>query len=143
MARPARIIFEGAYYHVINRGQAKRKVYLDKKDYKAFLNVLSDACQIYGVDIIAYCLMGNHYHLLVKTPNANLSDFMRQLNGVYTQIFNRRYKRDGSLFKGRYKANVVQEGSYLLRLIRYIHRNPVRAKMRRRCEDYVYERGRK
>ena len=138
MARPARILFEGAYYHVMHRGQGKRRVYLDTKDYKAFLNVLSHACGVYGVNVVAYCLMENHYHLLVHTPRANLPDFMRQVNGVYTQIFNQRYKTDGSLFRGRYKANVVQEGSYLMRLIRYIHRNPVRAGMVKRCGDYTY-----
>ncbi|VAX35234.1 hypothetical protein MNBD_UNCLBAC01-1692 [hydrothermal vent metagenome] len=138
MSRQARIIYEGAYYHVINRGQAKRKIYLDKADYKTFLNVLRNACEVYGVRIVAYCLMGNHYHILVHTPDANLPDFMRQLNGVYTQIFNQRHKGDGSLFKGRYKANVVQEGAYLLRLIRYIHLNPVKAKIVEKCADYAY-----
>ncbi len=90
MARSVRILFEGAYYHVINRGQGKRDIYRDKKDYHTFLNVLSYACKIYNVEVIAYCLMSNHYHLLINTPDANLSDFMRQLNGVYTQTFNQR-----------------------------------------------------
>ncbi len=138
MARPARILFEGAYYHVINRGQGRRKIYLDKRDYQAFLNIISETSQTYNVNIVAYCLMGNHYHLLVHTPDANLPDFMRQLNGIYTQNFNQRYKHDGPLFKGRYKAIVVQEGSYLLRLIRYMHKNPLRARIVQRLSDYKY-----
>ncbi|MCK4518608.1 MAG: transposase [Candidatus Omnitrophica bacterium] len=138
MARPLRILFEGAYYHVINRGQDKRDIFLDKNDYKAFLRTLKETCQLYEVSIASYCLMTNHYHLLVHTPNANLSDFMRQINGVYTQVFNRRYKHDGPLFKGRYKAIVVQEGGYLLRLIRYAHNNPVKAGVVKKNSDYAF-----
>ncbi|MFH1359498.1 MAG: transposase [Candidatus Omnitrophota bacterium] len=138
MARPVRLLFEGAYYHVINRGQSKREVFLDEKDYEAFLKVIRETCQTYKVNVVAYCLMRNHYHLIVYTPNANLPGFMRQLGGVYTQFFNRKYKQDGPLFKGRYKAIVVQEGSYLLRLIRYIHKNPIRAKIVERLDKYRY-----
>lgn len=138
MARSLRILFEGAYYHVINRGQGKREVFCDRMDYQNFLDILSEACQVYGAKIVAYCLMGNHYHLLVKTPKGNLSDFMRHVNGVYTQRFNKRYKQDGSLFKGRYKSVVVQEGSYLLRLIRYIHNNPVRSGIVKFANGYLY-----
>lgn len=138
MARPLRILFEDAYYHVINRGQGKRDIFCDQEDYHSFQEILKGACQVYGVRIVAYCLMRNHYHLLVQTPKANLSDYMRQVNGVYTRIFNKRYKQDGTLFKGRYKAVVVQEGSYLLRLVRYIHNNPVRAGIVKDPGEYLY-----
>lgn len=138
MARPIRILFKGAYYHVINRGHRKAEIYLEDADYQKFIQVLKEACQTYKVNITAYCLMSNHYHLLVHTPQANLSDFMRQVNGVYTQIFNKKYKYEGALFKGRYKAMVAQEGSYLLRLIRYIHRNPVKAQIVKNIKDYKY-----
>lgn len=138
MARPLRILFKGAYYHVLNRGQGKREIFLDKSDYDNFLNILEETCRLCKVSIAAYCLMSNHYHLIVHTPKANLSDFMRQVNGVYTQIFNRRYKHDGPLFKGRYKAIVAQEGSYLLRLIRYCHNNPVKAGIAKRNSEYKH-----
>ncbi len=138
MARPLRILFEGAYYHVINRGQGKRNIFLDKADYKTFLRILKETCQLYEVSIVSYCLMSNHYHLLIHTPKGNLPDFMRQLNGVYTQVFNRRYKSDGPLFKGRYKDMVVQDGSYLLRIIRYSHRNPIKAGIVKKDSDYIY-----
>ncbi|MFH1379637.1 MAG: transposase [bacterium] len=138
MARKLRILFDGAYYHVINRGQAKQKIFLSKNDFGIFLNIIKNACKTCKVNIVAFCLMKNHYHLLVHTPHANLSDFMRQVNGVYTQVFNQRYKRDGALFKGRYKAVVVQEGSFLLRLVRYIHNNPVKAGIIKKCSDYLY-----
>ncbi|MCA9400600.1 MAG: transposase [Candidatus Omnitrophica bacterium] len=138
MARAARILFEGAYYHVMNRGQSKRDIYLDERDYKKFLAIIREGCRMCHVEIVAYCLMRNHYHLLVHTPEANLPQFMRQVNGVYTQYFNQKYKKDGSLFKGRYKANIVQEGSYLLRLIRYIHNNPVKAGLVRKASKYPY-----
>ncbi|MFH1282104.1 MAG: transposase [bacterium] len=138
MARSLRILFKGAYYHVINRGQGKRNIFLDNKDYSIFLTCLKESCLLYKVTITSYCLMPNHYHLLVHTPNANLSEFMRQLNSVYTQIHNRRHHHDGSLFKGRYKAIVVQEGSYLLRLIRYIHSNPVNAGIVKTMKDFAF-----
>ncbi|MBU1043628.1 MAG: transposase [Candidatus Omnitrophica bacterium] len=138
MARALRILFAGAHYHVINRGQGRRAIFLDEKDNKTFLNILSKACETYKVNIVAYCLMKNHYHLIVHTPEANLSAFMRQLNGVYTQVFNQRYKHDGPLFKGRYKAIVVQAGSYLLRLIRYVHKNPERAGIANKCKGGLY-----
>lgn len=138
MARPIRILFKGAYYHVINRGHRKAEIYLEDADYQKFILVLKEACQIYKASITAYCLMTNHYHLIVHTPQANLPEVMKQINGVYTQIFNKKYKYEGALFKGRYKAVVVQEGSYLLRMIRYIHRNPVKAGIVKKEKDYRY-----
>ncbi|MBU1086259.1 MAG: transposase [Candidatus Omnitrophica bacterium] len=138
MARPIRILFKGAYYHVMNRGHRKTEIYREDADYEKFIKIIKEACEIYKVKIIAYCLMTNHYHLLIHTPEANLPDFMKQVNGAYTQIFNKKYKYEGALFKGRYKAVVVQEGSYLLRLIRYIHRNPIKAGIVKNAKDYKY-----
>jgi putative transposase len=101
---------------------------LSKKDYDLFLTTLQEACNLFQVTVYAYCLMPNHYHLLVCTPSANLSRFMRHLNGVYTQRFNREHKRDGPLFRGRFKSILVQEDSYLIEVVRYIHKNPLKAK---------------
>jgi len=138
MSRPLRVNFEGAYYHVMNRGRGKERIFYDEKDHKRFLTILAESCEIFHVEVVAYCLMGNHYHLLIHTPDANLSQFMRQVNGVYTQVYNRRYKKDGTLFKGRYKAIVVQEEFYIIRVVRYIHKNPVKAGLVRKEEDYKY-----
>ncbi|MBW2599371.1 MAG: transposase [Deltaproteobacteria bacterium] len=127
MARPIRIEVEGGLYHVTSRGNARQDIYFDREDYQIFLQVLSDVVDRYGWIIHAYCLMTNHYHLLVETPQANLSAGMRQLNGVFTQKINLRYQRSGHLFQGRYKAFLVEKESYLLELSRYIVLNPVRA----------------
>lgn len=129
MARPLRINFTGAWYHVINRGINQADVFLENDDYLMFLSVLGDACLLFDVEVSAYCLMNNHYHLLARTPQGNLPRFMRHLSGVYTQKFNRHYKKDGPLFKGRYKAILVENDLHLLELVRYIHLNPVKAGM--------------
>ena len=118
MARPLRIEFAGALYHLTARGNGWGDIYLDDSDRVLFLEVLAGVCKQYNWLCRAYCLMGNHYHLLVETPDANLSQGMRQLNGVYTQRFNRRHKRVGHVFQGRYKAILVQANSYLLELSR-------------------------
>ena len=125
MPRPLRIEYEGAYYHVMNRGRGRRLIFHDKKYYQAFLDTLSEAHQRFSVIIHAYCLMGNHYHLSLETPEANLNRIMRHINGVYTQRYNRLKKTDGPLFRGRYKAILVDSDAYLLSLSRYIHRNPI------------------
>jgi len=138
MARPIRINFEGAYYHVVNRGRGRMNIFRNHRDYKDFLRLMAECCDQYQVSVVAYCLMSNHYHLLLHTPHANLSAYMRQLNGVYTQAFNRRYRQDGSLFRGRYKAVIVQEEFYLMRVIRYIHLNPKKAEIVRKPEDYEW-----
>ncbi|WP_213608082.1 transposase [Pseudoalteromonas sp.] len=129
MARPLRLEFEGALYHVTSRGNERKSIYLDESDFEGFLKVLGDVCERYNWTIHSFCLMHNHYHLLVETPDANLSKGMRQLNGVYTQWFNRKHQRVGHLFQGRYKAILVDKDAYLLELNRYIVLNPIRAKM--------------
>ena len=129
MARPLRIEYPGAVYHVTSRGNARRKIYLDDDDRAFFLTTLSGVVKHYGWLCHAYCLMDNHYHLLLETPKPNLSRGMRQLNGLYTQGFNRRHKKVGHLFQGRYKAILVERDSYLLELARYLVLNPVRAKI--------------
>lgn len=129
MARPLRIEFPGAIYHVTARGNARTAIYHDEADRKVFLTTLGETVTRFGWRCHAYCLMDNHYHLLVETPEANLSRGMRQLNGVYTQRFNRRHGQVGHTFQGRYKAIAVERESYLLELARYIVLNPVRARM--------------
>ncbi|MCZ6802964.1 MAG: transposase [Proteobacteria bacterium] len=128
MPRPTRIEYEHATYHVMNRGRGRQAIFHGEPYYQCFLSVLSETHQRFGLEIIAYCLMGNHYHLLVRTPRANLGRCMRHINGLYTQAYNRLRKADGALFRGRYKAILVEADNYLLPLSRYIHRNPIETK---------------
>jgi len=125
MARPARIQYENAFYHVMNRGRGKRWIFHGTRYYEAFLKTLEESHQRFDAKFHAYCLMGNHYHLLVETPLANLDRIMRHINGVYTQRHNRFKRTDGPLFRGRYKAVLIDEDAYLLQVSRYIHRNPL------------------
>lgn len=127
MARPLRLEFEGALYHVISRGNALQKIFCDNTDYQKLLNILETVVERYSWLVHAYCLLSNHYHLLVETPKSNLSAGMRQLNGTYAQYFSWRHDRPGHLFQGRFKAYVVDKDSYLLELSRYIALNPVKA----------------
>jgi len=113
-ARPLRIEYEDACYHVMNRGRARAEIYHDEKYYRLFLNTLAEAHQRFAIQIQSYCLMSNHYHLMIKTPEGNLGRAMRHINGVYTQRHNRMKKTDGSLFKGRYKAILIEQDSYQL-----------------------------
>lgn len=129
MSRPLRIQYPNAWYHVMNRGRRGDQVFEAKDDYKEFIDVLHEAIELFALRISAFCLMPNHYHLLVQTPDGNLSRCMRHINGVYTQRFNSAHSLDGPLFRGRYKAIIVGEDNYLLQLVRYIHLNPVRAGM--------------
>lgn len=138
MARPLRIEFPGAWYHVMNRGLNRRLIYSDKEDYSSFLETLGEACSLFNVGAGAYCLMPNHYHVLIHTPEGNLSRFMRHLNGVYTQRYNRKHKRDGPLFRGRFKGILVQEDSYLLQVVKYIHRNPVKDGLTESLKGYTW-----
>jgi len=128
MARPLRIEFEGALYHITSRGDRREAIYEDDTDRHKFLDLLAEAVERFNWVCHAYCLMSNHYHLLIETPEANLSKGMRHLNGVYTQASNRRHRRNGHLFQGRFKAIVVDRDNYLLELTRYVVLNPVRAK---------------
>lgn len=129
MSRPLRILFKNAYYHVINRGREKKLIFHDSYDKKKFLSILKKQCCQLNVSIAAYCLMDNHYHLLINTPHTNLSTFMQRVNATYVQYYNRKYTKDGALFCGRYKSYIIGEESYLLRVIRYIHINPVKAQI--------------
>lgn len=138
MTRPLRIEFSGAIYHVTSRGNARHKIFLDDEDREAFLATLAGVVERFGWICHAYCLMGNHFHLLIETPEPNLSRGMRQLNGVYTQSFNRRHRKVGHLFQGRYKAILVERDSYLLELARYVVLNPVRARMVKAPQGYVW-----
>lgn len=136
MSRPLRIEFPGALYHVTSRGDGSEAIYLDDRDRVMFLNVLAHVCERFHWACHGYCLMTNHYHLLVETPDAKLGAGMRQLNGIYTQRFNRRHHRVGHIYQGRYKAILVQKESHLLELARYVVLNPVRAAMVRSARDW-------
>ena len=129
MARPLRIQFPDAWYHVMNRGKRGEIIFTDKGDCYAFIDLLKDCVEMWNIRVAAYCLMGTHYHVLLQTPDANLSRCMRHINGVYTQYFNRTHGLDGHLFRGRYKSILVDSDAYLLELLRYIHRNPIDAGM--------------
>lgn len=127
MARPLRLEFAGALYHVMARGNAREPIFLDDADRAAFVNNLGRVAGRFDWRLWAWCLMGNHYHLLVETLQPTLSRGMREVNGVYTQGFNRRHGRVGHVLQGRYKAVLVDKDSYLLELSRYVVLNPVRA----------------
>jgi REP element-mobilizing transposase RayT len=127
MSRPLRIEFPGATYHVMNRGLASRPIFSTDADRITFLEGLGEVHARWGLRIFAYCLMRTHYHLCVQTPQVPLSRVMRHIDGVYTQRYNRRQRRDGPLFRGRYRGIVVDADRYLLAVVRYIHQNPVTA----------------
>jgi REP-associated tyrosine transposase len=126
MARPLRIAYPGAYYHVTSRGNERKDVFKSRKEREKFLEYLASATERYGAAIHAYCLMSNHYHLLLETPEGNLSQIMRHINGAYTTYFNIKRKRAGHLFQGRFKAILIEADEYAVELSRYIHLNPVR-----------------
>jgi putative transposase len=138
MARPLRIEYKGAFYHVTSRGNERRKIYYAKSDYEKFKSYLRDAQDKYGFFLHSYVFMTNHYHLLIETPEGNLNKLMHYMNGSYTNYLNRRRKRNGHLFQGRYKAILIERDSYLLELSRYIHLNPVRAGIVEKPEFYEY-----
>ena len=138
MTRPLRLEFAGALYHVTSRGDRREDIYLDDDDRKKWLQVLGHVCSRYNWVIHAYCQMTNHYHFLVETVDGNLSKGMRQLNGLYTQRFNRRHGLSGHLYQGRYKAILVQKENYLLELTRYVVLNPLRADMVGKLEDWPW-----
>jgi REP element-mobilizing transposase RayT len=128
MARPLRIEYDGAFYHVTSRGNDRKPIFKDDSDRELFLNTLAQVNERFHWICHAYCLMNNHYHLVIETPDGNLSRGMRQLNGVYTQSFNKRHGRVGHVFQGRFKAILVQKDSHFLEVCRYVVLNPVRAK---------------
>ena len=138
MARRPRIHFPGALYHVITRGNRRQGIFLDEKDVKKFLAYLGDYKRRHPFRLYAYALMKNHLHLLVEVEEMPLSRLMQSLLFRYTRYFNRRYGEVGHLFQGRYKAIVCDKDAYLLELVRYIHLNPVRAKIVKKPEDYVW-----
>lgn len=129
MARPLRIQFPGALYHIVSRGNEKQMIFFDEDDRRKLLKILAVVMQDYKWRCYCYCLMGNHYHLAIKTEQANLSAGMRQLNGLYSQWFNKRHGRVGHLFQGRFRSQLVDSDRYLLSLVRYIHQNPLRANL--------------
>jgi putative transposase len=129
MARPLRIEFPGAVYHVTSRGNRREPIFEDDEDRMNLLSVVSHAMTRFDASVLAYCLMDNHYHFVIHTRLANLSPLMRQLNGVYTQVYNRRHRKVGHLFQGRFKSILVDRDAYLLEVCRYVDLNPVRARL--------------
>jgi len=136
MSRAWRIEYEGAYYHLLSRGNEGRDIFMNAKDRIVFLDTIGEMSERFEVEVYAYVLMDNHYHLLVRTRQANLKKAMHWFGTTYTQRYNRHHTRSGHLFQGRYKSIIVQNDSYLLQLSYYIHRNPLRAGMVNRLADY-------
>jgi len=138
MSRPLRIQYPDAWYHVMNRGRRGDNIFQAKEDYLTFIELLKELNEVFKIRVASYCLMTNHYHLLVQTPDANLSRAMRHLNGVYTQKYNKKHGYDGQLFRGRYKSILVETDSYVLELVRYIHRNPLKAGVVETIQKYEW-----
>jgi putative transposase len=136
MARPLRLEFEGAFYHITSRGNLRDRIFFDDKDRERFLEILRRTKERYGYLLHAYALMGNHYHLFLETPMANISQIMQNINTSYTVYINKRHKRFGHLFQGRFKGIIVDKETYLIVLSRYIHLNPVRARIVKNPDDY-------
>lgn len=138
MARPLRLELSGGVYHVTSRGDGREDIYLSDTDREVWLEVFGQVCERFNWVCHSWCQMTNHYHILVETPEANLAQGMRQLNGVYTQRFNRAHERVGHVFQGRYKAILVERDSYLLELARYVVLNPLRANMVKHLETWPW-----
>jgi putative transposase len=138
MSRPLRIHYQNAWYHVMSRGARRQKIFRNTSHRIMFLELLEEAHNLFNINICAYCLMDNHYHLLISTPDANLSRAMRHINGIYTQKYNRSLKTDGPLFKGRYKSKLIDDDCYQLIVSRYIHLNPVEAGLSVNPADYQW-----
>ena len=137
MARPLRIEYPGALYHVAARGNERKRIYFTKRDYLKFREYIKDAQEKYGCLLHVYVFMTNHYHMILETPQANISKVMHFINGSYTNYINKKRDRSGHLFQGRYKAILIDKDNYLLELSRYIHLNPVRANIVERPEEYI------
>lgn len=140
MSRPLRIAYPEAWYHIMNRSQRSEAIFTEKEDFRVFTALLEETAEMWNIRISAYCLMPNHYHLLLQTPDGNISRGMRHINGVYTQRFNRKHGIDGPLFRGRYKSILIGADNHLLQLVRYIHRNPFRAGLVDALGDYPWTR---
>jgi REP element-mobilizing transposase RayT len=138
MPRPLRIEFENAFFHVMNRGVNHQPVFIENEHAEIFLELISRCHENMGLECHAYCLMSNHYHLLLSTPNANLAECMKVINGQYNQKFNRLTKRDGPLFRGRFKSILIDDQAYLAQVSRYIHRNPIEADLCKNAADYPW-----
>jgi REP element-mobilizing transposase RayT len=138
MARPLRIEYPGAFYHVINRGNGGERIFINDRDREKFLEYVEAAVESFEINVHTYCLMKNHYHLLVETPHPNLSRAVKWINGSYVTYFNRKRQRPGHLFQGRFKSILVDADEYLKPLSRYIHLNPVRAKIVQKLESYPW-----
>jgi REP element-mobilizing transposase RayT len=136
MARPLRIEYPHAFYHVTSRGNERKAVFKSQRDREKFLSYLESATERYKAVIHVYCLMDNHYHLFLGTPVGNLSQIMHHINGAYTSYFNTKHARAGHLFQGRYKAILVEADKYAKELSRYIHLNPVRAGIAEKPDEY-------
>lgn len=147
MSRPVRLEFEGATYHVLARGNERREVFRDDRDREKYLERIRHYRERFGFRLVAFCLMSNHVHLVIETGRTRLSRIMLGLQGSYTQWFNLRHRRSGHLFQGRYKAFLVEQDEYLKALVRYVHENPVKAKVVERpgqyrwSSDRFYRRG--
>ncbi len=137
MPRRPRLDFAG-FHHVVNRGVAQTDIYLCKTDKEMFLKILCKACQLYKVNVHDYCLMDNHYHIIVETTGENISLFMRHINSNYAIYFNKRYQRSGHLWQGRYKSWYIVDDAYLYTLFRYIEHNPIKAKMSEEVGEYEF-----
>jgi REP element-mobilizing transposase RayT len=135
MARAWRVQYEGALYHVLSRGNQRQAIFLDDEDRGRFLDTIGEMAERFAVEVCAYVLMDNHYHLLLGTPEANLSRAMQWLGVAYTSRFNVKHQRNGHLFQGRFKSILVQNDAYLLQLSYYIHANPLRARMVKRLSE--------
>lgn len=138
MARPLRIELAGGLYHVTSRGDRREDIFLGDADRLAWLELFDQTCHRFNWVCHAWCLMGNHYHIVVETVEGNLAQGMRHLNGVYTQTFNRTHHRVGHVFQGRYKAIIVEKDGYLLELARYVVLNPLRARMVKDVADWPW-----
>jgi len=140
MSRPLRIEFAGAWYHVMNRGRRREDIFHGKSDFKLFMGNLEYAAALFNVRVAAWCLMINHYHLMVHTPEGNLSRFMRHIDGVYTQRFNKTHRVDGQLFRGRYKSILIDPNSdrHMLAVAAYIHLNPQKAGLEKEIGLYAW-----
>jgi putative transposase len=137
MARPLRIEYEGALYHVTARGNERKRIYFNKTDYKKFRDYIEGTQEKYGCLLHAYVFMTNHYHMIIETPKPNISKVMHYINGSYTTYINKKRDRSGHLFQGRYKAILIDRDNYLLELSRYIHLNPVRAHVVEKPEEFI------